>query len=57
MSIPGPPAPGNYYIINRLLSSTGDKLAITFNGVGKPVTVTALAYSDTQKVWIPFHCP
>jgi hypothetical protein len=44
------PTPGNYYIINRVLSPTGDKLAITSNGQGKTVTLTALTNLASQQV-------
>ena len=44
------PTPGNYYIINRLLSPTGDKLAITSNGQGATVTLTPLENLATQQV-------
>lgn len=44
------PAPGTYYIINRVLSPTGDKLAITSNGQGKTVTLTPMKNLPSQQV-------
>jgi hypothetical protein len=43
------PADGNYYIIQRVLSPTGDKLAVTSNGQGQSVTLTPLANSASQQ--------
>ncbi|KAF9497764.1 hypothetical protein BDN71DRAFT_1429204 [Pleurotus eryngii] len=34
------PNPGTYYIVNRVLSPAGQKLALTFNGVWNTVTLT-----------------
>jgi len=45
------PTPSNYYIINRVLSPTGDKLAITSNGQEKTVTLTALTNLASQQ-WV-----
>jgi hypothetical protein len=33
------PEPGNYVIYNRVLSPTGEKLALSFNGENQTVTV------------------
>jgi CCL2 lectin-like len=44
------PAAGNYVIYNRVLSPTGDKLAITFNGQNANATVQPLSYNASQKV-------
>lgn len=45
------PAAGTYRIVNRVLSPTGDKLAITYNGQGSAATVTpSTASDDTQLV-------
>ncbi|KAF5347770.1 hypothetical protein D9756_010314 [Leucocoprinus leucothites] len=43
-------APGKYYIINRVLSPTGEKLAMTFEGQGKLAKAMPLTRSTTQ-VW------
>ncbi|KAK6525860.1 hypothetical protein TWF281_010904 [Arthrobotrys megalospora] len=44
------PAPGDYVIYSRVLSCTGEKLAITFCKKGGPATVTPLTYRKEQ-VW------
>jgi hypothetical protein len=44
------PTAGNYYIINRLLSPTGEKLAITFNGQEQTTTLTPMASLASQIV-------
>jgi hypothetical protein len=44
------PAPGAYRIVNRVLSTVGQRLAITFNGDGKAATVTSLSDSKAQIV-------
>lgn len=44
------PTPGTYYIINKVLSADGDKLAITFNGEQNHATVTPLSGSTKQRV-------
>lgn len=41
---------GTYYIINRVLSPTGDKLALTFEGQGSAAQVTPLANAANQQV-------
>ncbi|KAF4603110.1 CCL2-like lectin domain-containing protein [Pleurotus pulmonarius] len=43
-------APGTYYIISRVLSPKGEKLALTFNGEGN-VTVTPLT-NDSKQAWV-----
>ncbi|KAK6514437.1 hypothetical protein TWF506_008830 [Arthrobotrys conoides] len=43
-------APGDYVIYNRVLSCSGQKLAVTFNGKDKPATVTPLTHSSEQ-IW------
>lgn len=40
------PSSGNYYILNRVLSPDDEKLALTFNGVDKYVTVTPFIHSN-----------
>lgn len=45
-----PPA-GTYYIVNKTLSSRGEKLAITYAGEGHFAIVTPLTHSTTQQ-WI-----
>ncbi|KAF8638213.1 hypothetical protein AX16_010559 [Volvariella volvacea WC 439] len=45
------PSPGIYVIVNRVLSPYGEQLAITFNGVNQPLTVTARSDSPNQK-WL-----
>ena len=44
------PAPGRYVIYNRVLAATGEKLAITFNGVSNATTATPLTYDGNQIV-------
>lgn len=44
------PNPGTYYIVNRVLSPAGQKLALTFNGERNTVTVTPLVKATTQAV-------
>lgn len=44
------PSPGTYYIVNRVLSPDGRKLALTFNGERNTVTVTALKKAPKQAV-------
>ncbi|KAG8997741.1 hypothetical protein FRB94_014036 [Tulasnella sp. JGI-2019a] len=43
------PAPGTYYIVNKVLSPTGDKLAITFNNQGGAASLTALSNKPSQQ--------
>ena len=50
------PTPGNYYIINRLLSPTGDKLATTSNGQGATVTLTPMKNLASQQVLFLLSC-
>ncbi|KAG8913683.1 hypothetical protein FRC01_004430 [Tulasnella sp. 417] len=40
---------GTYYIVNRILSPKGERLAITFNGDNKVATLTALTNAESQK--------
>ncbi|KAJ8695472.1 hypothetical protein PTI98_008073 [Pleurotus ostreatus] len=40
---------GTYYIVNRMLSSSGQKLALTFNGENNTVTVTLI--NATNQAW------
>ncbi|KDQ26460.1 hypothetical protein PLEOSDRAFT_1043947 [Pleurotus ostreatus PC15] len=42
------PNPGTYYIVNRVLSPAGQKLALTFNGERNTVTVTPLSSFHSQ---------
>ncbi|KAK6360948.1 hypothetical protein TWF730_007063 [Orbilia blumenaviensis] len=44
------PAPGDYIIYNRVLSCSGQKLAITYCNKGGPVTVTPLTQLREQ-IW------
>lgn len=45
---------GTYIIYNRVLSPAGEKLAITFNGNNRGVTVKTLSDGDTsQQVFFP----
>ena len=46
------PIPGTYYILNRVLSPTGDKLAVTFQVGQAGVILTPLVKSELQKVWL-----
>ncbi len=41
---------GTYYIVNRMLSPSGQKLALTFNGENNTVTVTPLINANNQAV-------
>lgn len=50
MSIPT----GNYIIYNRVLSPTGNKLAITFNSIDQGATVNALSEGDPSQQ-VSFH--
>ncbi|KDQ26456.1 hypothetical protein PLEOSDRAFT_1065820 [Pleurotus ostreatus PC15] len=43
-------APGTYYIISRVLSPEGEKLALTFNGLGN-VTVTPFT-NNSKQAWV-----
>ncbi|KAF5347775.1 hypothetical protein D9756_010313 [Leucocoprinus leucothites] len=45
------PAPGVYYIVNRVLSPTGEKLAMTFEGKGELAKAMPLTNSAAQR-WI-----
>lgn len=40
---------GTYIIYNRVLSPAGEKLAITFNGNNRGVTVKTLSDGDTSQ--------
>ena len=44
-----PPA-GTYNIISRILSPTGQQLAVTFNGEGAAVTLEPLATTDLAQI-------
>lgn len=44
------PSAGNYAIYSRVLSPTGEKLALHFNGSNQTVTVKPLDKSDAQIV-------
>jgi hypothetical protein len=48
------PSEGIYVIINRVLSPTGEELAITSNGEDKPVTLIPRSDSESQQVSIFF---
>ncbi|PPQ68409.1 hypothetical protein CVT26_006081 [Gymnopilus dilepis] len=45
------PAPGCYAIYNRVLSPTGEKLAITYNGKGNTLTVTPFRNNSDSQIW------
>jgi len=49
------PAAGSYYVINRVNSGTGEKLALTYNGLNNAVTLTPLTNADSQKWSIVNH--
>lgn len=49
------PAPGTYYLVDRVLSPKGEKLAITFNGVDKDATAMQFSGSTKQQVNIGIH--
>ena len=44
-----PPA-GTYNIISRIMSPTGQQLAVTFNGEGAAVTLEPLATTDLAQI-------
>lgn len=44
-----PPA-GTYNIISRILSPSGQQLAVTFNGEGAAVTLQPLASTDIAQI-------
>jgi hypothetical protein len=44
------PPDGIYVIVNRVLSPDGFELAVTYNGDGKPVILTANSNSKDQQV-------
>ncbi|KAL4263776.1 CCL2-like lectin domain-containing protein [Pleurotus pulmonarius] len=46
---------GTYYIVNRMLSPSGQKLALTFNGENNTVTVTPLINAHNQAWAIRDH--
>ncbi|KAJ3487015.1 hypothetical protein NLI96_g3818 [Meripilus lineatus] len=46
------PSEGTYIIINHVLDSNEDELAITFNGPSKPITVTPLEDDDRNQTWV-----
>lgn len=48
------PSAGNYYIVNNVTPPGGLQLAINYNGVGQPLTVTGLENLPTQVVRTPF---
>ncbi|CAE6401441.1 unnamed protein product [Rhizoctonia solani] len=43
---------GVYIIYNRVLSPTGQRLAMTFNGTGEPITVAPLDTSSANQHWV-----
>ncbi|CAE6434236.1 unnamed protein product [Rhizoctonia solani] len=43
---------GTYLIYNRVQNAQGQRLAITFNGDQKPVTVTPVGLRNTKQRWI-----
>ncbi|EIW83809.1 hypothetical protein CONPUDRAFT_119225 [Coniophora puteana RWD-64-598 SS2] len=45
------PSPGRYVIYHRIQSSSGERLAITYNGQNGYPTVNPLTYEDNQ-IWI-----
>ena len=47
------PSAGNYIIYNRVLSPTGEKLAITFHGENQFVTVEPVTSDNNQVVRNP----
>jgi len=49
--------PGIYVIINRVLSSNDETLAITFNGPGQPATATVMTDhpSPAQRVYVRYN--
>jgi hypothetical protein len=48
------PEPGNYVIYNRVLSPTGEKLALSFNGENQTVTVRPLDDTNALVASISF---
>jgi regulator of sigma D len=44
------PSEGTYVIVNRVLSSIGEELAITFNGKDQTATLTPRSNSEAQRV-------
>ncbi|KAG9119626.1 hypothetical protein FRC07_005280 [Ceratobasidium sp. 392] len=47
-----PPGPGTYQIYSRVLSPSGEQLALTFNGSEQPITVTALESYNPAQIWV-----
>jgi hypothetical protein len=53
----GQPLPGTYMIYSRALGPAGERLAATFNGSQRMVTVTSLDTSDTKQHVSKFGLP
>ena len=45
------PSAGNYHIYNRLLSTAGERLAITFHGENQFVTIEPFAEDNNDQVF------
>jgi len=43
---------GTYYIVNRVQSIAGERLAVTYHGEGEPLTVEVLSSDNDCQKWV-----